>query len=236
MEEIFTIQALSALLTLTGLEIILGIDNIVFLAILVDKLDDRFKDKARLVGLMLVMLLRILLLFLISWLMLLTEPLFSLMGNSFSGKDLILLAGGLFLLWKATYEIHDSIGNKQDEQHIVAKSSFLAVVSQIALIDLVFSIDSVVTAVGMAKDLWIMIAAIVLAVIIMLLFARTISAFIEKYPTLKILALAFLLLVGVMLIADGLGKHINRGYLYFAMAFSLFVEMINIKVRQKELS
>jgi len=232
MIEIFTFDNLAALCTLTALEIILGVDNIVFIAILVDKLEKAERPKARIVGLGLAMVFRILLLLTLSWIMLLTAPLFSLMGVDFSGKSLILLGGGLFLIWKATHEVHRTIEPAKNSEKVSRrKATFASIVSQILIIDLVFSLDSVITAVGMAQDLWVMITAIIIAILVMMRFARYISDFITEHPTLKMLALSFLLLVGVMLVADGLGTHVSRGYIYFAMAFSLFVEVLNMKVR-----
>lgn len=234
--ELLTLENLAALFALTSLEIVLGIDNVVFLAILVEKLEPAQRQKARFTGLMLAMVFRILLLLCISWIMLLTEPIFTigLINQSLSGKNIILLAGGLFLLWKATHEIHSSTEHIPSElQPKRGKSQFWKIVAQIGLIDIVFSIDSVITAVGMSEHVPIMIIAIILAIIVMLAFAKRISDFIETNPTIKMLALSFLLLVGLMLVADGVGQHIPRGYLYFAMAFSLFVEVMNIKARKK---
>ncbi len=232
--DIFSANNLAALFALTSLEIVLGIDNIVFLAILVDKLPPEKRAKARVVGLILAMFFRIALLLCISWIMLLTEPWFNLFGVNFAGKNLILLGGGLFLLFKATHEMHNSV---EEDAHELkpnrAKVSFAAVIAQIILIDMVFSIDSVVTAVGMVEEIWVMIAAVVIAIIVMLIFSKKISDFITEHPTIKMLALSFLLLVGVMLVADSVGSHIPRGYLYFAMTFSLFVEMMNMKTRKK---
>ncbi|MCB0309613.1 MAG: TerC family protein [Bdellovibrionales bacterium] len=234
MVDLLTIDNMTALLALTGLEIVLGIDNIVFLAILVDKLEESQRKSARLIGLGLAMIARILLLLGISWIMLLTTPLFTVFDNQFSGKDLILLFGGLFLLWKATHEIHHDL-EAADEPNIPvkARAGFFSVILQIVLVDIVFSLDSVITAVGMAEELSIMIIAIILAIIVMLAFAKHISDFIAAHPSLKMLALSFLLLVGVMLVADGFGKHLNRNYLYFAMGFSLFVEVLNLRSRAR---
>lgn len=232
--ELFTAENLIALLALTSLEIVLGIDNVVFLAILVDRLDPQLQRKARITGLSLAMVFRILLLLGIKWIMRLTTPLFTVLNQTFSGKSLILLLGGLFLIAKATWEIHHSFeeGGQQDLPRAGA-ASFIGVIVQVILIDMVFSLDSVITAVGLAKDLWVMIAAIVVAIVIMMVFAGVIANFISHHPTLKMLALAFLILVGVMLVADGFGRHIERGYIYFAMAFSLTVEVLNIRVRTK---
>jgi len=235
MIEIFTPENLIALLALTGLEIVLGIDNIVFLAILVEKLDERLRPKARMIGLGLAMIFRILLLLCIKWIMLLTEPLFQLWNTDFSGKSLILLGGGIFLIWKATHELHkDMEGPEEMEKQVSLRTGFLSVIVQIVLIDIIFSLDSVITAVGIAESLAVMIIAIVVAIIVMMIFAKYICDFIDKHPTLKMLALSFLLLVGVMLVADGFGRHIDRGYIYFAMAFSLFVEVLNLRAKKRK--
>lgn len=222
-----------SLLTLTVLEIVLGIDNVVFIAILAGKLPPEQRERARKVGLSLALVMRILLLLGITWIMGLKTEWFRLWGHSFNGRDLILLAGGLFLLAKATHEIHEKL--EGDDGHATAKlaPSFAAVIVQILLLDVVFSLDSVITAVGMAQYVGVMITAVVIAVGFMLVFSRHISEFIEKHPTLKMLALSFLLLIGVVLVADGFGQHINKGYIYFAMAFSVFVEILNLRLRSK---
>lgn len=230
MDAIFTPENLIALLTLTSLEIVLGIDNIVFISILCGRLDPSQQGKARTIGLMLAMVMRILLLLCINWMVHLTDPLFSVVGKPFSGRDIILLVGGLFLLTKATYEIHHKFDEAGNQNNTPKRASFASVISQIIVLDLVFSLDSVITAVGMAQALWVMIVAVVVAVLVMLMFSGQISRFIEKHPTLKMLALSFLILIGVVLVADGLGQHINKGYIYFAMAFSLGVEMLNIRL------
>lgn len=232
MAHLFTVENLVALLTLTALEIVLGIDNIVFIAILTGKLDQRHQAMARRLGLGVAMVTRIALLLAISWVMRLTRPLFEVLGQAFSGRDLILLVGGLFLLAKATYEIHDKLEVDKPEAQGHAAKSLTAAIIQIGILDIVFSLDSVITAVGMAREVAIMIAAIVIAVIVMLIFAGTVSRFIEQHPTMKILALSFLLLIGVMLVAEGLGKHISKGYIYFAMGFSLVVELLNLRMRK----
>jgi predicted tellurium resistance membrane protein TerC len=231
MMELFTFENIVALLTLTMLEIVLGIDNIVFLVILTGKLDPAKQVRARRLGLFAAMIMRILLLLTITWIMRLTRPLFALFGQGFSGRDLILLAGGLFLIGKSTYEIHHNLENK-GESHSPDRTaaSFSGVIFQVMLIDIVFSLDSVITAVGMARHVFIMIVAVVAAVVTMFVFVETVTNFIERHPTFKMLALSFLLLVGVVLVADGLGKHISKGYIYFAMAFSLLVEILNIRV------
>ncbi len=223
-------ELLVALVTLTVLEIVLGVDNVIFISILSGKLPAAQQKKARRVGLLAAMGMRLLLLFSITWMARLTEPLFALLGNELSGRDLILIVGGLFLLAKATWEIHDKLEGGHDETGRVA-ASFASVIGQVMLLDIVFSLDSVITAIGMADDLRVMIAAVVIAVLVMLVAAEPISAFVEEHPTIKILALSFLLLIGISLVADGLGQHISKGYIYFAMGFSVFVEMINIRVR-----
>jgi predicted tellurium resistance membrane protein TerC len=226
-------EAWVGLLTLTVLEIVLGIDNIIFISILAGKLPAQQQPRARRVGLIGAMATRILLLASLAWVIRLTNPLFSVVGKSFSGRDLILLAGGLFLLAKATREIHDSL--EGDAGHASAKipRSFGGVVLQIALLDIVFSLDSVITAVGMVRHLSVMIGAVVIAVGVMMFAAGAISDFVHRHPTLKMLALSFLLLIGVSLIADGLGQHIAKGYIYFAMGFSVFVEMLNLRLRAR---
>ncbi len=232
--EWLTPENLLALLTLTSLEIVLGIDNVIFIAILAGKLPREQQGKARTIGLSLAMFMRVGLLLAIGWVMGLTRPLFGALGHDFSGRDLILLIGGLFLIAKSTYEIHDKLeGAEHEISGAVKPRSFLGTVIQILLLDIVFSLDSVITAVGMARSIGIMIAAVVIAVFFMLAFAGSVTRFIERHPTFKMLALSFLLLIGVMLVAEGFGKHIEKGYIYFAMAFSLFVETLNIRVRKK---
>ncbi len=232
--ELFTFENLIALLTLTSLEIVLGIDNIVFIAILTGKLEKRQQALARRVGLILAMLMRILLLLTIKWVMQLTHPLFTVLEVEITGKGLILLGGGLFLIAKSTHEIHNRLEGPDEEQALRAKRvpSMGSAIAQIMVLDIVFSLDSVITAVGMVQNVLIMIIAIIAAVIIMLVFAGSVTAFIERHPSIKMLALSFLLLIGVMLIAEGFGKHIEKGYIYFAMAFSLAVEMLNIRSRK----
>ena len=235
MELLFTVENLVALLTLTAMEIVLGIDNIVFLAILTGRLEPALQKKARLIGLSLAMIMRVLLLLSIKWIMGLTAPWFTILGLDITGRALILLVGGLFLIAKSTHEIHERVeGGGVHAPGAKKGGSFASVIVQIVIIDLVFSLDSVITAVGMAKDIEIMIAAVIIAVIVMMIFAGPVSSFVERHPTIKMLALAFLLLIGVMLVAEGLGKHIERGYIYFAMAFSLVVEMLNIKASGKK--
>jgi predicted tellurium resistance membrane protein TerC len=220
-----------ALLTLTVLEIVLGIDNIVFISILAGKLPAADRDRARKTGLFLAMFIRIALLFSITYVMRLTMPLVTLFATDISGRDLILIGGGLFLIAKSTHEIHDKLEGEEGHGSARAAASFAGVIVQILLLDIVFSLDSVITAVGMAEDLMVMILAVVIAVGVMLVSAGTISNFVERHPTVKMLALSFLLLIGVSLIGEGLDQHIPKGYIYFAMAFSVFVEMINLRVR-----
>jgi predicted tellurium resistance membrane protein TerC len=222
-----------ALVTLTVLEIVLGVDNIIFISILSGKLRKEEQKRARRVGLVAAMLMRIALLLGISWIVSLTQPLLHLLARDFSGRDLILIVGGLFLLGKATYEIHDKLEGAEDHGKGKAAASFGSVIFQVMLLDIVFSLDSVITAVGMADDVRVMIAAVILAVLVMMVAAEPISAFVETHPTIKILALSFLLLIGISLVADGFGTHIEKGYIYFAMGFSVFVEMINIRIRRR---
>ena len=230
-----SLNAWMALITLTLLEIILGIDNIIFIAILVTKLPKHQRDRARILGLSLALLTRILLLMSIFWVMKLVEPLIVIMGNSISGKDMILIGGGLFLIWKSTHEIHAQMKKSDNNKVYENKSdSFFAVLIQIAVIDIIFSLDSVVTAVGMAEHLSIMVIAVILAVIIMLVTSKYIANFVDRNPTIKILALSFLILIGVTLIAEGLEFHIPKGYIYFAMTFALMVESINIYIGRNE--
>jgi predicted tellurium resistance membrane protein TerC len=233
MEWITQPESLIALLTLTILEIVLGIDNIIFISILSGKLPKEQQNKARLTGLALAMIMRILLLFSIVWIMKLTLPLFTALGQEISGRDLILLGGGLFLIAKSTFEIHDKLEGEEGHRSSKVAKSFSSVITQIILLDIVFSLDSVITAVGMADNIMIMIIAVVIAVGVMMVSAKSISDFVEKHPTVKMLALAFLLLIGVSLIAEGLDQHIPKGYIYFAMAFSVFVEMLNLKMKGK---
>jgi predicted tellurium resistance membrane protein TerC len=222
------------LLTLTVLELVLGIDNIVFISILAGKLPADQQKKARLIGLSLAMIMRILLLLSLTWVMGLTRPLFTTAGFDVTGRAIILILGGLFLLVKSTHEIHDHIEGEDEHQGARAMASLFAVLVQISLLDIVFSLDSVITAVGMVDEIAIMIIAVILAVIVMMVFAGPVGGFVERHPTIKMLALSFLLLIGVNLIAEGLGFHIPRGYTYFAMAFSLFVEMLNLKIRSRK--
>ena len=233
MDWITSPEAWIALLTLTVLEIVLGIDNIVFISILSGKLPANQQARARTTGLALAMGMRILLLLSIAWIMRLTAPLFSVAGKDISGRDLILLLGGLFLIWKATHEIHERLeGHSEADKKARAAVTMVGVLVQIALLDIVFSLDSVITAVGMAKDVGVMIAAIVIAVGFMMFAAGPVSRFVERHPTVKMLALSFLLLIGVTLIAEGFGQHVSKGYVYFAMGFSVFVEALNLRAKK----
>jgi predicted tellurium resistance membrane protein TerC len=222
-----------AFATLLAIEIVLGVDNVVFITILADKLPSQQQQRARTMGLALAMGTRIALLFSVSWIVHLTAPLFSLFGHTVSGRDLLLLLGGLFLLGKSTLEIHRKLEAREAHRSAPPATSFAGVIVQILLLDIVFSFDSVITAVGMVDQLAIMIAAVVLATIVMIVFAAVISSFVERHPTFKMLALGFLLLVGVMLIAEGLHQHVPKGYIYFAMAFAVFIELLNIRMRAK---
>ncbi len=232
MEWLTDPQIWIALVTLTALEVVLGIDNIIFISILAGKLPENQQSRARTLGLALAMLMRIALLFSLTWIMRLTFPLFSVFGNEISGRDIILIAGGLFLLAKSTYEIHDKLEGEEGHSSARVASSFASVIIQIMLLDIVFSLDSVITAIGMANQLWVMITAVVIAVAFMMVSAGPISDFVHRHPTVKMLALSFLLLIGVSLIAEGLDQHIPKGYIYFAMAFSVFVEMLNLRMRR----
>jgi predicted tellurium resistance membrane protein TerC len=233
MEWIFQPEAWIALATLTALEIVLGIDNIIFISILVGRLPAEQRNKGRTLGLGLAMLTRIALLLSITWVMGLTADLFMVLGHSISGRDLILLGGGLFLLAKSTHEIHVSLEGGDHEEKKSSGSGFLMTLVQIALIDIVFSLDSVITAIGLAEDIQVMIIAVMIAVGIMMVASKAISDFVERHPTIKMLALSFLILVGVTLIAEGADFEFPRGYIYFAMAFSVTVEMLNIRLRKK---
>ena len=226
-------RAWIAFLTLTGLELVLGIDNIVFISILVDKLPSERREVARRIGLFLAMFMRIGLLLLLSWIIALTAPLFTVLGNEISGRDLILIGGGLFLVWKSTREVHQLLEGQKGEASSAVRGTFGAVILQIILIDVVFSLDSIITAVGMVDDIRIMIAAVIVSVAIMMGFAGLVGRFVSAHPTIKMLALAFLFVVGVVLIADGLDHHVPKGYVYFAMIFSLSVELLNIYLRRR---
>jgi predicted tellurium resistance membrane protein TerC len=221
-----------AFATLTFLEIVLGVDNIIFISILSGKLPAAQQPRARRVGLLGAMLTRIALLFSLAWIIRLTRPWFTILGQEISGRDLILILGGLFLLAKSTYEIHDKLEGEEGHASKKVPSSFTSVVIQIMLLDIVFSLDSVITAVGMVDELWVMVSAVILAVAIMMLSAESISHFVNGHPTIKMLALSFLLLIGVSLMAEGFDQHIPKGYIYFAMGFSVFVEMLNLRLRR----
>ena len=222
-----------AFFTLTALELVLGIDNIIFISILVDRLPVERRELARKIGLFMAMFMRIALLLVLSWIIGLNTALFSVAGQSINGRDLILIFGGLFLLWKSTGEIHQLLEGAEDAHGGVIKATFAGVILQILVIDLVFSLDSIITAVGMVDEIAVMVAAVIASVAMMMLFAQTIGRFVSDHPTIKMLALAFLVVVGVVLIAEGFGHHVPKGYVYFAMAFSVGVEMLNIRLRRR---
>jgi predicted tellurium resistance membrane protein TerC len=226
-------QAWIAFLTLTALELVLGIDNVIFISILVDKLPPERRDTARRLGLFLAMFMRIALLMALAWIVGLTQPLFSVWRFDISGRDLILIAGGLFLIWKSVGEIHQLLEGEEGESSSAVKGTFGGVLLQIIIIDIVFSLDSIITAVGMVSDVPVMIAAVVASVALMMLFSAAIGNFVSSHPTVKMLALSFLLVIGVVLIADGFDHHVPKGYVYFAMAFSVMVEMLNLRMRKK---
>ena len=233
MELLLDPQAWIAFATLTALELVLGIDNIVFIYILVDKLPKAQQERARRIGLFMAMFMRIGLLMVLSWIIGLVAPLFSVLGKEISGRDLILIVGGLFLIYKSTGEIHQSMEGEEGHSSSRVKATFTAVILQIMVVDMVFSLDSIITAVGMVDELAVMVAAVVLSVGMMMLFASAIGRFVSDHPTIKMLALAFLVVVGVVLIAEGLDYHVPKGFVYFAMAFSLGVEMLNIRMRTR---
>ena len=226
-------QAWIALATLTALELVLGIDNIVFISILVDKLPPAEQRRARMIGLFLAMFMRVGLLLVLAWIIGLVEPLFSVLGQEISGRDLILIGGGLFLIWKSTGEIHAAFEGEGEAVKATVRASFVAVIAQIMVVDMVFSLDSIITAVGMVDQVEVMIAAVVVSVALMMVFAGAIGRFVNQHPTIKMLALAFLVVVGVVLIAEGFDQHVPKGYIYFAMAFSVCVEMLNIRMRRR---
>ncbi|WP_041355949.1 TerC family protein [Nitrosococcus halophilus] len=233
MEWIAEPQAWIALATLTTLEVVLGIDNIIFISILVSRLPDQQRHKARIMGLSLAMGMRIALLLSLAWVMRLTTPLFSLLGEEISGRDIILIGGGLFLLAKSTLEIHNSLEGAEEHSQGLQVASFGAILAQIAILDIVFSLDSVITAIGMVSQIPVMVIAIVIAVLIMMVASKSIGEFVDAHPTVKMLALSFLVLIGVTLIAEGFDLHIPKGYIYFSMAFSVTVEMLNLRLRKK---
>jgi predicted tellurium resistance membrane protein TerC len=233
-EWIFTVEDWVALLTLTALEVVLGIDNIIFISVLVGKLPQGQRDKARKIGLTLAMVTRLLLLSLLFWLAHLSTQLFSIFDHGFTARDVVLIAGGLFLLWKSTMEIHDNVEGASKLANTKVTVSFFTVISQIAIIDIVFSLDSVITAIGMVNHIMIMVIAIIIAVLFMIYFSKYISNFVDDHPTIKILALSFLLMVGLALIGDGFGMHIPKGYIYFAMTFSALVEILNLRMRKRK--
>jgi predicted tellurium resistance membrane protein TerC len=233
MEWLSDPQLWIAFLTLTVLELVLGIDNVIFISILSGKLPPEQQPKARYIGLALALIVRVILLFSLTWVIGLTAPLFSILGRDISGKDLVLLVGGLFLIAKSTHEIHGSLEGEEGHASKKAYASFAGVIVQIVLLDIVFSLDSVITAVGMVDNVWIMIAAVVISIIAMMLFAAPIGSFVQRHPTIKMLALSFLLLIGVMLVAEGFHQKIPKGYIYFAMAFSVIVELLNMRLRKK---
>lgn len=226
-------EAWIALLTLTVLEIVLGVDNIIFISILVGRLPDTQRNRARTLGLALAMVSRIVLLLSITWVMRLTEPIFTLFSNAISGRDLILLVGGLFLLGKSTHEIHNSLEGPGEDAQQTQAAGFASILIQIAILDIVFSLDSVITAVGLARHVQVMVIAVVISVLVMMASARALGAFVDRHPTIKMLALSFLILIGFTLLGEGLALHIPKGYVYFAMAFSVAVEMLNLRMRAR---
>lgn len=233
MEWIADPQAWVAFLTLVALEIVLGIDNIIFISILSGKLPAEQQPRARFIGLGLALFIRVLLLFSLSWVIGLTAPLFTVMRQEISGRDLILLAGGLFLLGKATFEIHENLEGEEGHASRGVRASFVSVIIQIIILDAVFSLDSVITAIGMVEEVWIMISAVVVAIAFMMFFAAPVGSFVARHPTIKMLALSFLLLIGMTLIVEAFDVHVPKGYIYFAMGFSVFVELLNLRLRKK---
>jgi predicted tellurium resistance membrane protein TerC len=233
MEWITDPQAWVAFLTLLALEIVLGIDNIIFISILAGKLPPEQQQRARVIGLALALFIRVALLFSLSWVIGLTAPLFSVLGHEISGRDLILIGGGLFLLAKATYEIHDNLEGEEGHASKRVPASFVSVIIQIILLDAVFSLDSVITAIGMVTQVWLMVSAVIVAIAFMMFFAGPVGAFVGRHPTIKMLALSFLLLIGLTLLVEAFEVHIPKGYIYFAMGFSVFVEMLNLRLRKK---
>lgn len=233
MEALFTVEAIVPFLTLCALELVLGVDNVIFISILSSRLPKDQQQKARTVGLSLAVITRILLLMSLTWVIGLTAPIFTVFSQEISGRDLILLIGGLFLIGKSTHEIHQKLEAAEEITASSASAKFASVIFQILLLDIVFSLDSVITAVGMVDQISIMVAAVLVSTLIMVLSAKAISEFVDRHPTIKMLALSFLLLIGVTLLAEGLDQHISKGYIYFAMAFSLFVEVLNIRMKKK---
>ncbi len=233
MEFLADPQIWIALATLTLLELVLGIDNIIFISILSGKLPEEQQSKARFIGLSMALIMRVILLFSLSWIIGLTEPLFEIFGHPFSGRDLVLLIGGLFLIGKSTHEIHGSLEGEEGHQAKKVYASFTSVIIQITLLDIVFSLDSVITAIGMVKELWVMIVAVVISIVAMMFFANPIGKFVERHPSIKMLALSFLLLIGFTLTAESFHVEIPKGYIYGAMAFSVFVELLNMRLRKK---
>jgi predicted tellurium resistance membrane protein TerC len=227
-------EAWIAFLTLTALELVLGIDNVIFISILVDKLPNAQREFARRIGLFLAMFMRIGLLFLLSWIVGLTAPLFTVLAQEISGRDLILISGGMFLLWKSTMEVHQLLEGAEGHASSSVQATFGAVIFQIIIIDMVFSLDSIITAVGIVEEIAIMVSAVVVSVALMMLFASAIGRFVSAHPTIKMLALSFLFVIGMVLVADGMNHHVPKGYIYFAMAFSVGVEMLNIRLRRKQ--
>ena len=233
MESLANPEIWIALATLTALELVLGIDNIIFISILAGKLPEHQRDKARKLGIALAAITRLALLFAIAWIIGLTAPLFNVFGNEFSWRDLILIGGGLFLIGKATHEIHQKLEGASEHVSPGAAATFMGVIAQIMLLDVVFSLDSIITAVGMVDERWVMVTAILISIAFMIGFAKPIGDFVERHPTVKVLALSFLIMIGLVLIADGFGQHIPKGYIYAAMAFSVFVELINLWIRRR---
>lgn len=233
MESLFTVDAIIPFLTLTALELVLGIDNVIFISIISDRLPANQRRKARIIGLSLAVITRVALLLSLSWMMNLTQTLFTFFGNDISGRDLILILGGLFLIAKSTHEIHSKLEATENSTTVPKAPSFLFVITQILLLDIVFSLDSVITAIGMVNDIPVMVAAIIVATIVMIVASHTIAEFVDRHPTIKMLALSFLVLIGVALLAEGFDTHIPKGYIYFSMAYALTVEVLNIRLRKK---
>ena len=234
MESLANPEIWIALATLTALELVLGIDNIIFISILAGRLPPEQRDRARRVGILMAAVMRLGLLMAIAWIIGLTAPLFSVAGHAFSWRDLILIGGGLFLIAKATHEIHQKLEGASEKVRPTATATFAGVIMQIMLLDIVFSLDSIITAVGLVDERWVMVTAILISIAFMLMFARPIGDFVERHPTVKVLALSFLIMIGLVLIADGFGRHLPKGYVYTAMAFSVFVELINLWIRRRQ--